>query len=104
VGGQRGGGSELVEPESEAGEDVSIGLGEGCDGKLDSGVVQTCVGGEAARAGDVAKASEVVCLTAGEDGGAGETVTDDGVGEGELGDFCQVLGESCELCGVGQRL
>ena len=59
---------------------------------------------DAAGAGDVAEAADVEGLLGGEDGGAGESVVHDGVGEGELGDFGDVRGDGGEPVGVGEGL
>ena len=87
---QVGRGGVFVAADGVAGEDVSAGGGGGCDRQRDGGVLVAGVVVESAGACDVAEAAEVVGLVAGERGGAGEAVTDDGVGQGELGHFVEV--------------
>src|SRR6185436_3509862 len=65
-------------------------------------MVDACVGGKTAGAGDGTQTAEVASLVAGQDRGAGEAVTDHAVGEGELGDFGEVVGDPGELRRVGQ--
>src|SRR5665647_2437916 len=79
MGREAGGRRVLLEADGEAGEDISMDARDGADGQLDGGVIQSCVGGKATGASDVAQASQVPGLVAGQDRGAGEAIPDDRV-------------------------
>ena len=67
-------------------------------------MVEPGVGADAAGAGDVAEAADVAGLVGGQDGGAGEPVVDDAVGQRQVDDLGEVGGDRPQLRGVGQPL
>ena len=99
---QPGGGCELPGPQGETGQDVPTGLGQRGYGQLAGGVLDAGIGAQAACAGDVSQASEVMGLLVGQDRGAGEAITDHRVVQGELGYLGKVFGQPGQLCGIGQ--